>query len=528
MTVHLNSQAQKPERIFTTGQTVLEAIDITKRFGDFTALESVSLQLKAGSIHALLGENGAGKSTLVKCIMGYYQPTEGQIAVAGHEQTIRRSQDATMLGIGMVYQHFTVIDNMTVLENMVLARPQIPAFIHWKKEAQKIEQKMAQMPFHFDLNRKVSSLSAGEKQKLEIIKQLLLNVRILILDEPTSVLTPNEADEILIELRNLTKDRGLAVLMITHKFREVTEFADYVTVLRKGQWVGSRRVSETNTEELSALMIGSETTLESLHRQQTELNSQPKVEFKQLTVLDDQGLVAVDDFNLSIHGGEIIGIAGVSGNGQSQLMAALSGQRDLLSGSIQVDGQPFKPTRKLIEQHRVYCVPEEPLRNACVADMSVAENLALRNYDQAPFAWFKSVLNMTAIKQQALQLIEQFNVKTQGADEAIGNLSGGNVQRAVLARELSRDVNVLLIANPCFGLDFKAVSFIRNLIMETRNQGAAVLLVSEDLDEILQLSDRFYVMSKGKLVMESTAEQLNLTEIGKAMAGHYETEEVMA
>ncbi len=507
----------------STGEAVLDAFNITKKFGELTALDGVTIRLKPGSIHALLGENGAGKSTLVKCIMGYYNPDEGQILVDGKEQSINQPKDAAALGIGMVYQHFTVINNMTVLENIVLARPALPSFIDWKKEAEVVSKKMQTMPFQFELDKQVSSLSAGEKQKLEIIKQLMLNIRVLILDEPTSVLTPNEADEILQEVKKLSQNNGLAVLIITHKFREVMGFADTVTVLRKGAFVGSQTVAETNPEILSEMMMGEGLDLPPLERDATQVNSnQAKLSLKNLSILDNDGLIAVDDLSLQIYPGEIVGIAGVSGNGQSELTAGLGGQRALKNGVIEVDGQTFSPVRRDLQKHRYFVLPEEPLKNACVGNMSVADNMALRNFDLAPNSWFNSFLNFSAIKRESKKLITAFNVKTPGPDEVISNLSGGNVQRAVLARELSQQVNVLVIANPCFGLDFKAVSDIRNLIMEARNEGAAVLLISEDLDEVLQLSDRFYVMSKGKVVLESKPNDVDLTEIGKAMAGHME------
>jgi simple sugar transport system ATP-binding protein len=456
--------------------------------------------------------------------MGYYQPDSGQITVAGHEANINRPQEAALAGIGMVYQHFTVIDNMTVLENIVLARPYIPSIVHWKQEAATINQQLENLPFSFDLQRKVSSLSAGEKQKLEITKQLLLKSKILILDEPTSVLTPQEADHVLAELKSMAHEQGLTVLMITHKFREVMSYSDDVTVLRKGEYVGSCSVSETSPTQLSEMMMGEKVTAKPLERIDAKDTTKPSFSVENFGVLNDQGMSAVSDFNLAVNAGEIVGIAGISGNGQTELVAGLSGQRAIHKGELRVGDQAFSPTRKNLQQHSVFVLPEEPLKNACVPQMTVAENMALRNYDLAPLRNGLNMLNFGKLKKQAEEFIEKFNVKTPSTFEPIGNLSGGNVQRAVLARELSNDVNVLIVANPCFGLDFNSVAFIRQKIMEARNSGAAVLLVSEDLDEIMQLSDRFYVMSNGELLLESTPDSANIIDIGHAMAGHTEVE----
>ncbi|MDF1764676.1 MAG: ABC transporter ATP-binding protein, partial [Oleibacter sp.] len=512
------------------------------------ALDAVDLRLRKGTIHALLGENGAGKSTLVKCVMGFYQTDTGSVTLYGKEVQILNPQAAAAQHIGMVYQHFTLVENMTALENIVLARPKLPAIIDWQKEARLIGEKMQHMPFQIDLQRRVTDLSAGEKQKLEIVKQLMLDTRILILDEPTSVLTPIEADEVLEKIAALCKERGLTVLMITHKFREVMNYADDVTVLRKGKLVGSVQVINTNPDQLSEMMMGvkiessaniktpntdlaqphqtrpNETQPHETQSDRTKESHQTQTSGKlmlaDIYVKNDHGVDVVDGLSLQVNAGEILGIAGVSGNGQSELVAALSGQRSMTSGKITVDGQAFSPTRQSIAQHRLYCLPEEPLRNACIGDLSVAQNMALRNYDSREFSWFGWILNFNKIQRYSQELIKQFNVKTPGPAEPIKNLSGGNVQRAVLARELSQDVNVLVIANPCFGLDFKAVQDIHRLIVETRNNGAAVLLLSEDLDEVMELSDRFFVMSKGKLSHEGRPESADIVQIGHAMAGH--------
>ncbi|MES2823586.1 MAG: ABC transporter ATP-binding protein [Pseudomonadota bacterium] len=497
----------------------LEAIAVAKHFGDVKALVDISLKLRKGSVHALLGENGAGKSTLVKCIMGYYKPDSGQLIYNDKQVVIDSPQQASALGIGMVYQHFTLIPNMTIAENIVLSRPNLPMIIKWADEIKILQQKMQQMPFQFDLNRKVSSLSAGEKQKVEITKQLLLDTQVLILDEPTSVLTPTEADEVLDKIYQLTRTGKLSVLIITHKFREVTKYADEVTVLRKGLFVGTAKVTDVTPATLADMMVGGELIGTPPARQQHE-NEIVKLIVEDLVVDNDQGAAAVNALSLSVNAGEIVGIAGVSGNGQKQLVEALAGQRVPRSGKITAQGKLFTGTQEQIHQQGFYCLPEEPLRNACVGKLSVAENLVLRKYNRSPFCSFKFFLNRRAIKANAEQLIAQYKVRTSGPDQEIQSLSGGNIQRVVLARELAQPVSILVVANPCFGLDFKAVADIRAQIIAARNKGTAVLLLSEDLDEILELSDRMFVISGGKLVHQTTPEKADLNTIGQYMAGH--------
>ena len=358
---------------------LLEALGISKRFGTVKALSDVSLQLDESSFHALMGENGAGKSTLVKCIMGFYKPDQGEVLFGDKQEIINSPHEAKKLGIGMVYQHFTLIPNMTVAENIILSRPQLPRVINWREEINALQERMSEMPFAIDLNRSVNRLSAGEKQKVEIIKQLLLDIKVLILDEPTSVLTPNEADEVLGKIKQLTLDGKLSVLIITHKFREVMGYAEQVTVLRKGEYVGSVPVSDVNTEQLASMMVGSDSHAKVLQREaQTHSAVEPSLSINELRVLDDEGLDAVNSLSMSLNSGEIVGIAGVSGNGQKQLVEALCGQRLALSGEIKMHGKSYQATRVQMREHHFHCLPEEPLKNACVATMSVAENLRSR------------------------------------------------------------------------------------------------------------------------------------------------------
>ena len=497
----------------------LEVLGMTKRFGPLVALKDVNLRLRPGQFHALLGENGAGKSTLVKCIMGYYHSDGGKILVDQQEVTVRSPRDAQALGIGMVYQQFTLIPNMTVLENLVISKAKLSPLINWREEEDQLTQFMEKMPFKVSLAARVSSLAAGEKQKVEILKQLFLQNRILILDEPTSVLTPQEADEVLGHLRAMTRAQQISVLIITHKLREVVTFADEVTVLRKGQFVGSGLVSDLTVSQMAEMMVGSEFTTKPKERSASPAKT-PKLAIHDLRVHDDAGVEAVRGLQLTIHAGEIVGIAGVSGNGQRELVEVLAGQRQAIAGKILVRGMPFEPTREQIVRHKIYCLPEEPLQNTCVGNMSLAENLAFRNFDREPHAVGGWLINQHMIRRSAQSLIEQYNIKPPYPHLPIRSLSGGNVQRAVLARELSDGVEILIVVNPCFGLDFLATDEIRLQIVAARNRGTAVLLVSEDLDEILELADRTVVMFNGQLVYETTSSGADLALIGRHMTGH--------
>ncbi len=498
----------------------LETVGMTKTFGALSALDDVSIKVHAGTVHALLGENGAGKSTLVKCIMGFYQPTRGQVMIDGREVEIHNPRVAHAHGIGMVYQQFTLVPSLTAAENLVISRAHPPAVIHWRDEMPALEAFLERMPFKVPLNVPVSSLAAGEKQKLEILKQLYLDQHFLILDEPTSVLTPGEADEVLGLLRGMTQAGDLTILMISHKFREVTAFADELTVLRHGRRVGGGRVGDLSVDEMSRMMIGDTKIRERAERQ--PMAAEPKVvlELAGLFANDDQGLPAVEAVNLKVHAGEIVGVAGVSGNGQSELVEVLSGQREEVGGRIFIHGAPFEPTRDAMDKFKVFSLQEEPLRNAAVRRMTVAENISFRTFDKPPITSLGWWLSPGPMRARARELIAAYRVKTPSTEEFMENLSGGNVQRAVLARELSSPVDVLIVANPCFGLDFASVAEIRSQIMEQRNRGAAVLLVSEDLDEILELADRIAVMSGGRIDYVVPAADADRTSIGRAMAGH--------
>ncbi len=517
----LNSASAMTDTPVITAPPELQAINMTKRFGSLVALENVSLHLKPATFHALLGENGAGKSTLVKCIMGFYTPTSGEVIINGKLSEIASPRDAQQFGIGMVYQHFTSVPAMTVAENLVLSRFDSKNLINWKQEMEGLRAFMATAPFQVPLDLTIAQLAAGQKQKLEILKQLYLKSKILILDEPTSVLTPGEADEVLGLVREQVTAGLISVLMISHKFREITAFADEITVLRKGKFAGSGLVKDLSISDMAEMMMGEKREPQKVEKI-SHAEVAPVLQLKGVRANKDNGFEGVKGVNLTVHSGEIVGIAGISGNGQRELVEVLAGQRFPTGGQILVNGEPYFATRQEIDKHRVFLLPEEPLRNACVPHMSVAENLAFRTFDRPPQAkgFF---LIFKAIRDAAQSLISTFKIKTPSPDTPVGNLSGGNVQRTVLARELHSDkINLLIVANPCFGLDFAAVDYIHSEILAARNRGVAVLLVSEDLDELLKLSDRLLVISEGEFVYEKPIEEAStdIATIGQKMAGH--------
>jgi len=503
-----------------TGAMKLEIIDMGKRFGDVKVLADVSLRIPEGGFHALLGENGAGKSTLVKCLVGFYRADQGMVLVDDREVEIPSPRQAAQLGIGMVYQHFTLVPSMTVAENLVVARGTLPALLNWRKERAQLAAFMDTLPFRIALDKPAGALAAGEKQKVEIIKQLYLRRRFLILDEPTSVLTPGEADEALGLIKDLARQKQLTALIITHKFREVLAYADDVTVLRRGRHAGSGAVADLSVERMAEMMVGTPVARDTGPRapRPAPAAAPPRLVVEGLTALGDAGLPLLRGVDLRVAPGEILGVAGVSGNGQKALVEILIGQRRKSGGRVLVNGAPYTGRRAELAQHKVYSLPEEPLRNACVASLAVADNMALRNFDRPPLArggW----LRRRALRAQTERYVEAFQVKTAGIDARMSTLSGGNVQRTVLARELSHPVDLLIVANPVFGLDFNAVTATHARLLAARAAGAAILLVSEDLDELLELADRIVVMSEGRIVFETPAEQADLRELGKYMAG---------
>ena len=490
-----------------------------KRFGDVQALDGVSLRFEPGTFHALLGENGAGKSTLVKCLMGFHAPDSGTIRIDGATRAIADPRAAHALGLGMVYQHFTLVPSMTVAENLLLARADVAAIIDWRAERRAIDAFFARMPFKLDPDAPATALAAGEKQKLEILKQLYLGARVLILDEPTSVLTPQESDEVLSHARVLADAGLLTVVLITHKFREVRAHAREVSVLRGGRNAGGGRVADLDADALVEMTFGERPIAASATRGERAAG-EPYLEMRAISTLNGRGSPAVRALSLQVAAGEIVGVAGVSGNGQRELVEVLAGQREPESGGIIVAGRAYRRTREEMRARGIYLLAEEPLASSCVRSLSVADNLALRVFDTPGFTRAGWLVDRAAIERRARDLIARFGIRCAGPRARVDTLSGGNVQRTVLARELPDDVRLLVAQNPCLGLDFAATREIRSRILDARNRGAAVLLLSEDLDELLELADRVVVMLDGRLVFATGRAQAGAAEIGRHMSGH--------
>jgi len=500
------------------GAVAVEAVGLTKRFGSFAALHDVTMRVPRATVHAVLGENGAGKSTLAKCLLGYYRADEGGFLVDGREEVIARPADAARLGLGMVYQHFTLVPSMTVAENLVMSRADTPAVIDWRRERARLDAFMATMPFKVPLHVPTGSLAAGERQKTEIMKQLYLQRRFLVLDEPTSVLTPQEADEILTLVRDLAHAGAVTVCMITHKLREVARYADGATVLRRGRSVGGGPARDLSTAEWTALMIG-EPQVPSSTERRGEPAAGNRLLVSKLRTAGDAGRPGLDIERLTVRPREIVGIAGISGNGQKELAEVLGGQRAALSGEVIVAGEAFHATRAEAQARKVRVLPEEPLRNGCVPRMTIADNLNLREFDRRADGGAARWLDRRGMAERARRMIAAYGVRAPQPAAAIGVLSGGNVQRCVLARELDGTVDLLIVANPCFGLDVKAVAEVRMRLVAARNAGTAVLLISEDLDEILELSDRILVMHEGRVVHETPGAGADAKTIGAHMLG---------
>jgi len=392
--------------------------------------------------------------------------------------------------------------------------------LNWRKERERLYRFLERAPFAVDLDARVEHLAAGQKQKVEILKQLYLETRVLILDEPTSVLTPAEAGEVMLVLGAMVRQGSLSVILITHKLREVMEFADSVTILRRGCRVASSDVRHIDLARIAELMIGDAPPPEHMGRTESP-SAQPALEIRGLCVRGDHGLPAVKNVSLLVRSGEILGIAGVSGNGQRELVQAIGGQRPIDSGTIRAFGTRYRPSRGAIQAAGLFTLPEEPLRNATVPGMSVAENLALRSFDRAPVARFGFLLDCAAIREAAEESVRRFSIRAPSIWSPVRTLSGGNVQRAVLARDLAGgEARIMVVSNPCFGLDFAATAFVHNQLIDLRNRGGSVLLVSEDLDELMKIADRIVVMSGGEIAHETRRADLDLAAVGRYMGGH--------
>ena len=504
----------------------VEMKGITKRFPNVLANDHVDFRVASGEIHALLGENGAGKTTLMNILFGLYKPDEGYILLRGRKVTLRSPKDAIKLGIGMVHQHFKLVETNTVAENIALClqiddlkRP-LKFLRLLQNPLNDVENHIQDLSNKYDLNvdpkAKIWQLSLGEQQRVEIIKTLFQGANVLILDEPTSVLTPGEVEELFNTLRTIT-DEGHAVVFISHKLEEVLKISDRVTVLRNGRVMASLSTSETDKEELARLMVGREVLFRLEKKQRTR--SEPVLEVKNLEALSDKGRLALKNLTFKVYSGEILGIAGVSGNGQKELAEVITGLRNTEKGKINILGVDVTESSPMtILNQGTAHIPEERIKMGIVPNMSVSENLVLRRYNQHPFSkgfW----LDADIINQYSEQLINEYNIVTPSTKTPVKLLSGGNIQKLILARETSWNPKLIIASHPTYGLDVGATEQIRQLLLEQREKGAAILLISEDLNEILSLSDRIIVMFNGEFFGEMLAETANIEKIGLMMAG---------
>jgi simple sugar transport system ATP-binding protein len=496
---------------------VLELRGITKRFPGVLANDRVDLDLRRGEVHALLGENGAGKSTLMNILYGLYKPDEGEIYLKGEQVDIHSPHDAIRLGIGMVHQHFMLIPVMTVAENIVLAEEPTRAGVLLDTAAaeQRVHDLAEQFKFHIDPHARVQDITVGQQQRVEILKALYRGAEILILDEPTAVLTPQEALELFDILKNLVAE-GMSVIFISHKLNEVLEIADRITVLRRGKKIDTIPREGATEELLARMMVGREVLL-----RVDKKPAQPGAEaltVEDLHVLDDRGLEAVRGVSFTVRTGEIVALAGVDGNGQTELIDAITGLRKPSSGRVVVgnDDLTGKSAREFLD-HGVGHIPEDRHRRGLVLDFSLAENLVLHDYDKSPYSR-RSFLNLRAILDYARKLLTEFDVRGGTPDTRASALSGGNQQKVVIAREVSRDPTSLVAAQPTRGLDVGAIEFVHRRLVEERDEGRAVLLVSLELEEVISLADRILVIYEGQIVGEfdpSVSEE----QLGIAMTG---------
>jgi general nucleoside transport system ATP-binding protein len=497
---------------------VLQLTGITKSFPGVLANDHMNLTLNEGEILALLGENGAGKTTLMNILYGLYQPDEGEIAVRGQKITVHSPTDAINAGIGMVHQHFMLIPVFTVTENIMLGDEAVKpgGFLDRPKAAARIREISEKYSLEVDPDAYVSDLPVGVQQRVEIIKLLYREADILIFDEPTAVLTPQEANELFVIMRNLTK-QGKSIIFITHKLREVLEVADRIEVIRRGQVVGSTTPKDADRNSLASMMVGREVKLEV--EKKVCHPGEDVLQVKNLTVIDEQNQVMVDGISFQVRAGEVLGVAGVQGNGQTELVEAVTGLRNPLSGEINLLGKDITQmdVRKITELGSAH-VPEDRQRDGLVLSFPVSDNLVLCTYYKEPFA--KGVtLQQQTIVTNAEKLIKEFDIRTPGPFISVGSLSGGNQQKVIIARELSRDIKFLVASQPTRGLDVGSIEYIHNRIIQKRDEGCAVLLVSPELDEIMELSDQIAVMYRGKITAIVPAEQATKEYIGLLMAG---------
>ncbi|NJL95779.1 MAG: ABC transporter ATP-binding protein [Anaerolineae bacterium] len=514
-------EQQQASQTVPEGQApVLEVRNITKRFPGVLANDHINLKLYKGQVLGLLGENGAGKSTLMNLIYGMYQPDEGEILVNGHPVKIHGPKDAINQGIGMVHQHFQLVDTLTVTENVMLGNEStVGPFLNRRAARKRILEISRQYGLAVDPNALVRDLSVGVQQRVEIIKALYRRADILILDEPTAVLTPQEARGLFEIMRSLTA-QGVSIIFISHKLKEVLEICDDVVVLRRGKVGGTADPKNTTQQILASIMVGRSVTL-TVDKE----SAQPGVsvlEVRDLHVLNDRKLPAVRGLSLTVFSGQILGIAGVQGNGQSELVEALTGLRPVENGSIHLNGREISSASpRQITEAGVAHIPEDRQKMGVVGTFPITSNEVLNTYYKEPFAQ-TFVINEPAIERHAADLVEAYDVRTPSIFAPVQTLSGGNQQKVIVAREFSRDCRLIIAAQPTRGLDVGSIEFIHQQLVRLRDAGAAVLLVSSELDEILALSDRLVVMFSGQVIDEFSAETANREVIGLRMAGSRE------
>lgn len=495
---------------------MLEMRGITKRFPGVVANDGVDLTVKAGQVHTLLGENGAGKSTLMKILYGLNKPDEGEIIFEGESVTIASPADAIAKGIGMIHQHFMLVPTLTVAENVALGLNRNLTRSDMGPVRRRLSQLSEEYGLKVDPDALIWQLAVGERQRAEILKALYREAKLLVLDEPTAVLTPPEVDDLFVTLRQL-RDDGRGLIFISHKLHEVMDLSDEITVLRDGRVSGHTRPAITSREELARMMVGRPVeltrTLADVERGAARLL------IRDLTVIGDRGTVAVDNLSLTVHGGEVVGIAGVSGNGQRELAEAIMGLRTPRSGSVEVaENDLAASSPKKIRQLGVSYVPEERMKDGVVGQFSVAENLLLVAYERPPFT-VRGLLNVAAIGERCRDLVQRFSVKTPSIHSTTRHLSGGNIQKVVIAREFTAEAEVLVVSQPTRGVDIGAAEYIHERLLDQRAQGSAVLLISEDLDEVFQLSDRILVLFEGRIAGEVSRADATAEAVGLLMSG---------
>ncbi|MGD2097906.1 MAG: ABC transporter ATP-binding protein [Desulfobacterales bacterium] len=501
----------------TNNQPVVRMSAITKRFLDVTANRDVSFDLYPGEICALLGENGAGKTTLMNILFGYYACDAGEIFIKGEQVDLSAPKDAISRGVGMIHQHFALVPSQTVLENIIVGTASGRAiFLDLASARRTLVELQQRFGLHIDPDARVWTLSVGEQQKVEILKALYRDVDILIMDEPTAVLAPAETSDLFNTLRSLVKE-GRSVVFISHKLNEVMEISDRIVVLRGGEVVAERKTSETHARELANLMVGRE-LLESIEKTQ-QAPGDPVLNITKLNILSDKKFAAITDLNLIVRQNEILGMAGISGNGQTELSEVLFGMRSPVDGVIQINDRRLKfgnPAASI--QSQMGRIPEDRIDTGLLMDLSVEENLILENHSSAAFQTY-GLMKSQKIHHYSDELIEAYNIKTAGRDAITQSLSGGNLQKVMLARELAGEPSLIIASQPTRGLDVGAMEYIHQRLVKERERGAGILLISDDLDEIFALSDRIVVLYEGKIMGEAPGATASREQVGLWMSG---------